>query len=149
MNPTLGRVVIGKEKPKIVEGPQNQKRSRPTELVDSAFSALSKRAKKKVVLQVNVKKAKKYATHPEFVGQSLEEKNGSLFCIACNKFVSFKKKMDVVQHCFGVRGKGGKLKDLKHFNNLQLLLARAEDKNALTNAIKVERKLIDTEEQTY
>jgi hypothetical protein len=79
MDPTLGRVVIGKEKPKIVSGPQNQKRSRPTELVDSAVPALSpaerKRAKKKLVLEVNVNKAKKY---PEW-GNRLKKEMGLSF----------------------------------------------------------------------
>jgi hypothetical protein len=54
----------------------------------------------------------------------------------------------VVQHCFGARGKGGRLKDLKHFKKLQYLLVRAEDKNALTaltDAIKAERKRIDND----
>jgi hypothetical protein len=124
MNPTLGRVVFGKEKPKIVAGPQNQKRSRLVGLVDSAVPVLSpaerKRAKKKVVVNVNVnvKKAEEYA-HPEFVGNRWNKEKG-LFCVACNKFVSFKKKVVVVQHCFGSRQRN-QVEGLEAFQQLAAL----------------------------
>ncbi len=44
----------------------------------------------------------------KFPDQSLEERKGLLFCVACDDFVSFKEAVDVKQHVFGVQKMGEK-----------------------------------------
>lgn len=95
-----------------------------------------KRAKRSDVKSYNnPEKARKYASSEEFAGNFLEERDGFLFCLPCQKFIRFTEKVDVSQHIFGARREAGKQKAKRHAENLKLLQLQLEEQNALEKAV--------------
>lgn len=103
-----------------------------------------KRAKK-VALGSFIDKERALYMAAEFPDQSLVEKDGRLFCGACNKFVKFEKKSDVRQHCEGSRAKSGEANKVKHVLKLASLEEAEKKAQVLREAIAAHRERIFAE----
>ena len=90
----------------------------------------------------------------KFPNQSLKEKEGLLWCEACNKNISFEKGGDTKQHLYGVQKAGEKAEvafmamseetklKLRHYRNLVGIAAAAKERNAVELATDVFREEI-------
>jgi hypothetical protein len=90
----------------------------------------------------------------KYPGQMLKEKDGLLWCEACNKNISFAKGSDTKQHLFGVQKTGEKAEvvfqakpeekklKLRHYRNVVAARAAVEEKNAVERATELFREEI-------
>ncbi len=92
----------------------------------------------------------------KFPNQSLVERKGLLFCVACDDYVSFKEAVSVKQHVFGQQKKGEKAEvkfaakteaekmTLKHYARLAGLAAKEVKATLVEAPTEVHRKDIFT-----
>lgn len=73
----------------------------------------------------------------------LEQRNGMLFCCACNKNIRFRKKVDVRQHFVGARKKGNdgtEAKKLFYVENVASMHKRLERRSLVDWAVEQNTK---------
>lgn len=79
----------------------------------------------------------------QFPGHGLTEEDGLLWCTLCSKYIAFKFKASVRQHCLGTRSKGGvrtKTKVHKHTENVKLAAEKEAAKALRANSVVVQRQ---------
>jgi hypothetical protein len=106
-------------------------------------SSRKRKLREPVTNFVNAVKARKCAALAEFGGKDetltiLEERNGLLFCLPCNKNIRFRKKSDVRQHFEGARKKGkdgGQSQKLSHAENVKAARESLQKKSLVEQAV--------------
>jgi hypothetical protein len=143
----------GQESNKVVSGKKKKKNTDAHAVAVLKEPLERKRARSKTDVKdfIDATRARSIVARDMYVGQGLEEKEGRIWCNACNKNVRFEQTDQVKGHVFGQQKKGRtmfsslseeeKLK-LRHYANLQSMQRETKKLSVINKAVQAHRETL-------